>query len=326
VKDEGVRSQLEPIKESLLKYPEVEQVSAVSNIPGGRINNNPLSCAEHPGSVEASEISVDFDFIETLGLNLMDGRDFSKQFGSDSFSKFILNETAVRGLDLSSPIHQEVIWDDDDGQIRGEVVGVIEDYHFESLHKQIAPLILMVKPDEYNYLLVRINPDRISETLASIEMEWKRFDDLFTFEYSLMVDQFDKQYRYEEKMGTIYWMMAVLALIIASLGLYGLSTFMVEQKTQEIGLRKVHGATSMGILKRLFGAFSKWVLLAFVIASPLAYWGMTYWLRDFSYQKKPSVWIFLVAVLSTEIIAILAVTYQSVRASMMKPVDSLRYE
>ena len=326
VKDDGVRSQLEQIKESLLMYPEVEQVSAVSNIPGGRINNNPLSYDEHPESVMTSEISVDFGFIETLGLNITEGRDFSMEFGTDSISKFILNETAVRELDLTSPINQEVIWNDDDGQIRGEVIGVIGDYHFESLHKQISPLILMVKPAEYNYLMVRINPRRISETLSNIETEWKKFDDLFTFEYSLMADQFDRQYRNENKMGTIYWMMAILALIIASLGLYGLSTFMVEQKTPEIGLRKIHGATAVGILGNLYVKFSKWVILAFVIASPLAYWGMTYWLRDFSYQIKPSIWIFLVSVLSTEIIAILAVTYQSIRASMMKPVDSLRYE
>ncbi len=326
VKDDGVRTQLEAIKESLLMYPEVEQVSAVSNIPGGRINNNPLSYDELPEPVQTSEISVDFDFIETLGLNIIEGRDFSREFGTDSISKFILNETAVRALDLKTPINQELIWNDDDGQVRGEVIGVIGDYHFESLHKQIAPLILMVKPSEFNYLMVRINPLRISETLANIEKEWMKFDDLFIFEYSLMADQFDEQYRNENTMGTIYGMMAVLALIIASLGLYGLSTFIVEQKTQEIGLRKIHGATSTSILNKLYSTFSKWVLLAFVIASPLAYWGMEYWLRDFSYQNKPSVWIFMVAVLGTEIIAILAVTYQSIRASRMKPVDSLRYE
>ncbi|MBE9518840.1 MAG: ABC transporter permease, partial [Bacteroidetes bacterium] len=248
VKDDGVRSQLEEIKESLLKYPKVEQVSAVSNLPGGRINNNPLSYDELPEPVMTSEISVDFDFIETLGLNIIEGRDFSREFGTDSISKFILNETAVRELDLGAPINQEVIWNDDDGQIRGEVIGVIGDYHFESLHKQIAPLILMVKPSEFNYLMVRIDPRGISETVANIEKEWMNFDDLFTFEYSLMADQFDEQYRNESKMGTIYWMMAVLALVIASLGLYGLSTFMVEQKTQEIGLRKIHGATSTSIL------------------------------------------------------------------------------
>ena len=314
------------IKESLLQYPDVEQVSAVSNIPGGRINNNPLSYDEHPEAVETSEISVDYSFIETLGLNITEGRDFSTDFGTDSINKFILNETAARELELSSPINQQVIWNDDDGQIRGEVHGIIGDYHFESLHKQIVPLILMVKPAEYNYILVRINPHNILKTLANIEMAWLKFDNLFSFEYSFMVDQFDEQYRNENKMGTIYWMMAILAIIIASLGLYGLSTFMVEQKTQEIGLRKIHGASNMVILRKLYGTFSKWVLLAFVIASPLAYLGMVYWLRDFSCQIKPSIWIFLASGLSTEIIAILAVTYQSIRASGLKPVDSLRYE
>jgi len=326
IKDDRVRSQIEQIKETLLLYPDVENVAAVSNIPGGRINNNPLNYDEHPETVQTSEISVGFGFIETLGLHIVEGRDFSIEFGTDSISKFILNETAVRELELSSPINQVVIWNDDDGLVRGEVIGVIGDYHFESLHKQIAPLILMVKPSEYNYLLVRINSRNISETLSNIALEWQKFDDLFTFEYSLMDDQFDEQYRNENKMGTIYWMMAVLALIIASLGLYGLSTFMVEQKIQEIGLRKIHGATALGILTKLYRTYSLWVILAFVIASPLAYWGMAYWLRDFSYQITPSIWIFLLSVLSAELIAIVAVTYQSIRASKLKPVESLRYE
>ena len=210
--------------------------------------------------------------------------------------------------------------------VRGEVIGVIGDYHFESLHKHIAPLILMVKPAEYNYLLVRISPENITRTISIIELEWQKFDNLFTFEYSFITDQFERQYRNENKMGTIYWIMSILALIIASLGLYGLSTFMVEQKNREIGLRKIHGASAKVILIKLYGTFSKWVLLAFVIASPLAYMGMSYWLRDFPYQSRPSVWIFIISGLSTEIIAILAVTYQSIRASRMKPVDSLRYE
>jgi putative ABC transport system permease protein len=127
-------------------------------------------------------------------------------------------------------------------------------------------------------------------------------------------------------MGVIFRMMAILAVIIASLGLFGLSTFTIEQKTQEFGIRKVHGATSLGILRKLYFDFSKWVLLAFVLAAPLAYWGMAYWLRDFSYQINLSLWIFLLAVLSTEVIALLAVTYQSIRASRLKPVESLRYE
>ncbi|MCK4856138.1 MAG: hypothetical protein KAT31_17790, partial [Bacteroidales bacterium] len=264
--------------------------------------------------------------IETLGLNIVEGRDFSREFGTDSLSRFILNETAVRQLGMISPVNQRVTWYDDDSTYRGEIIGIIGDFHYKSLRESIAPLILMLKPSEYNYLLVRINPDRISRTLREIQLEWQKFDNLFTFEYSFLADEFDKQYRNEEKMGIIYWMMAILAVIIASLGLFGLSTFTVEQKTQEIGIRKVHGATALGILRKLYFDFSKWVLLAFVISSPLAYWGMTYWLRDFSYQINPSLWIFLAAVLSTELIAILAVTYQSIRASRLKPVDSLRYE
>jgi putative ABC transport system permease protein len=326
VKDDRIRSQIEQIKESLLQYPGVERITAVSNIPGGRINNNPLIHDAQSESVEASEVSVDYDYIETLGLKIIEGRNFSREFGADSLSRFIVNERVVRELDMTSPVNQRVTWNDDDSTYRGEIIGIVKDFHYKSLHLNIAPLVLMVKPSEYNYLLVRIAPGNIARTLEAIEQEWQRFDKLFTFEYSFLADEFEDQYRNEEKMGTIFRIMAILAVLIASLGLFGLSTFTVEQKTQEFGIRKVHGATSQGILRNLYFDFSKWILLAFVLAAPLAYWGMAYWLRDFSYQINPSLWIFLAAVLSTEIIAILSVTYQSIRASTLKPVDSLRYE
>jgi putative ABC transport system permease protein len=326
VKDARIRSQIEQIKQSLLQYPGVSNITSVSNIPGGRINNNPLSHDEQSEPVMASEVSVDYNYVETLGLSIVQGRDFSREFGADSLSRFIVNETAVRELGVKSPLNQRVTWHDDDSTYRGEIIGVVKDFHYKSLHENIAPLVLMVKPAEYNYLLVRLNPGNLSRTLKDLEQEWQKFDKLFTFEYSFLAEQFDEQYLKEEKMGVIFRIMAILAVIIASLGLFGLSTFTVEQKTQEIGIRKVHGAVSLTILRNFYLDFSKWVLLAFVIASPLAYWGMAYWLRDFSYQIKPSLWIFLAALLITEIIAILAVTYQSIRASTLKPVDSLRYE
>jgi len=326
VKDDRVRSQIEQIKESLLKYPGVESIAAVSNIPGGRINDNMLGHDEQSVYVQASEVSVDFDYIETLGLDIIEGRNFSREFGADSLSRFIVNERVVQELDISSPLDQRVTWYDDDSTYRGEIIGIVKDFHYKSLHVNIAPLVLMVKPSEYNYLLVRIANGNISRTLKEIENEWQKFNDLFIFEYSFLADEFDDQYKNEEKMGIIFRMMAFLALIIASLGLFGLSTFTVEQKTQEFGIRKVHGATALGILRKLYFDFSKWVLLSFLLAAPFAYWGLAYWLRDFSYQINPSLWTFLSAVIITEIIAILAVTYQSIHASTLKPVDSLRYE
>jgi putative ABC transport system permease protein len=326
VKDDRIRSQIEQIKESLLQYPGVVSVSAVSNIPSGRINNNQLGNDDGSVVIEASEVSVDYDYIETINLNLVEGRNFSRKFRLDSISRFILNEQAIRELEMTDPVNQRVTWYDDDSTYRGEIIGIVEDFHFRSLHEDITPLIIMVKPSDYSYLMVRLAPDRIPRLITEIKSEWQKFDDLFTFEYSFLSDESDKQYMNEERMGTIYWMLAVLAVIIASFGLYGLSTFTVEQKTQEIGIRKVHGASIPGILTKLLIDFCKWVILAFLIASPLAFWGMSYWLRDFSYQVKPSIWIFLAAYLITEVIAVMAVSYQSLRASRLKPVDSLRYE
>lgn len=326
LKDERLRLQAGQIEESLLQYPGVLSAAAASNVPGGRINNNPLRHEESSRSIEASEVSIDYEYIQTLGLEIVEGRNFSREFGMDSVNRFILNESAVRALEISSPVNQIIAWDDDDGLIRGEIIGIVKDFHYRSLHENIAPLIMMIKPAEYSYLLLRLSHEDIRQTLKDVEKEWKKYDDRFTFEYAFLDDEFDKQYNNEDIMGTIYWMMAVLAVIIAGLGLFGLSTFTVEQKNMEIGIRKVHGATAAGILVKLLVEFSKWVLLAFLIAAPLAYLGMSYWLRNFSYQANLPIWIFLTAVLLTEIIAILAVIFQSIRASMLKPVDSLRYE
>ncbi|MFC2112631.1 ABC transporter permease [Bacteroidota bacterium] len=326
IKDDRVRSHLDEIRESLYQYPDVQSMTAVSNIPGGRFNQNTLEYDQNNENIEASEVSIDHGFIETLNLNMIEGRNFSEDFGLDSINRFILNETAARELGLDSPVGERVIWYDDDSTYRGEIIGIVGDYHFKSLRQNIDPLILMVKPDDYSYLLVRLSPERISRTIRTIEKEWSKFDELFTFEYTFLEDVVKKQYGNEDKMGTIYWMMAILAVIIASLGLFGLATFTAEQKTQEIGIRKVHGATVNGILLKLITEFSKWVLLAFVIAAPLAYLGIVYWLRDFSYQMSPSIWIFLAALLITELIALLAISYQSLRAARLKPVDSLRYE
>jgi putative ABC transport system permease protein len=326
VKHARIRSHLEQLKESLLQYQGVLEITAVSNIPGGRINNNPLTHDERSETIQASEVSVDHDYIKTLGLSLFQGRDFAREFSADSLSRFIVNEAAVRELGLESPVNQRVTWMDDDSTYRGEIIGVIRDFHYKSLHENIRPLLLMVKPSEYNYLLVRLDPGYLPRIMKEIAKEWSKIDNLFTFEYSFLSEQFDNQYMNEQKMGVIFRIMAILAVIIASLGLFGLSTFTVEQKTQEIGIRKVHGAVAGRILRGFYLDFSKWILLAFVIASPLAYWGMLYWLRDFSYQITPSLWIFLSAVLITEIIALLSVTYQSVQASRLKPVDALRYD
>jgi putative ABC transport system permease protein len=326
VKDDRVRSNIEEIRNDLLELPAIGNVTAVSNIPGGRVNNNPLILEERSITIEASEVSVDFDYLNTLGLEIIQGRDFSRDHGLDSISRFIINETALRELGVESPLEKEIVWMDDDSSYRGEIIGVIGDFHYKSFHVNIAPLILMIKPAEYNFLLVRLSPDNTSRTIRQIEHEWKKYDDLFTFEYFFLKDKFYDQYGNEDRMGIIYWMLAVLAIIIGSFGLFGLSTFTIEQRTQEIGIRKVHGATSRGILRKLITEFTRWVLLAFIVASPAAYWVMTIWLRDFSYQVSLPLWIFLVTLMLTEGIAILAVAYQSYRASNLKPVDSLRYE
>jgi len=326
VKDGNVRAKIDAIKESLLQHQNIISVSAVSNIPGERFNNNSLFLPDGNIRLSCSETSIDYDFFKTLDIPIVEGRRFRREFGMDSSSRFIVNETAVRQLGLSSALNQRIIWWDDDSTYNGEIIGVARDFHYRSLHDNLNPLIMMIKPSEYNYLLVKISPQEISKTVSLIREEWLKFDRLFTFEYSFLDDDFDKRYRNEERMGAVYRIFALLAMIIASLGLFGLSTFSAEQKIKEIGVRKAHGASSASILMKFLRDFSGWILLAFIIASPAAYFIMNSWLNNFAFQVTPSIWIFIFAVAITEIIAMLAVSYQSAKASRGNLVDALRHE
>ena len=269
---------------------------------------------------------MDHDFFQTMGIKILEGRSFMKWYSTDTATKFIINEEAVRQLGFESAINQRIIWQDDDSVYRGEIIGVVEDFHYGSLYENINPLVLMFKPSEYNYLLVRISPEEITKTLTFIKRIWEENDKLFTFEYSFLEDDLNKRYQNEESMGQIYWIFTCLALIIALLGLYGLSTFSIEHKTKEIGVRKVHGASVLTILMAFWKEYSIWILVAYVIACPFGYFIMIKWLQNYAYQVKPALWIFLVAGLITEVVAIMAITYQSMRAAIKNPVDPLRYE
>ena len=210
-----------------------------------------------------------------------------------------------------------------------KIVGVVKDYHFQSLHEKIQPIVLYnANPHGGNYyrLSIRSKSKNIQAILSFIESKWREFDSKYPFEYVFLDDQYESLYRTEERLGQLFGYFTVLAIIIGCLGLFGLSTFSAEQRTKEIGIRKVVGATIPNVILLLVREFTKWVFLAVFIAWPLGYFIMNKWLQNFAYRTKLGFDTFLLSALLALLIALLTVTYQAVKTALANPVDSLKYE
>jgi putative ABC transport system permease protein len=326
IKDNTLRNQVETAKTALNTNPHVISTAAVSNLPGGSFNQNPIRWRDEEETEMMAELRVDFDALATLGVKLAEGRAFSRDFPSDSGSTFVLNEAAARLFDWPTPVGEQLTWFDDGELRKGEVIGVVEDFHFASLHQEVQPLIIQVLPQEVNYLLVRIHPEQAATTLAFLEGQWAQFQSAHPFEYSFLDQDFDALYQSEERVGALFMSFAVLAVFIACLGLFGLAAFTTEQRTKEIGVRKVMGASISHIAVLLSSDFVRLVGLAFLLAAPLAYLAAQRWLDGFAYRIDLSWPIFLMAGSLALAIALATVSYHAIRAALADPVKSLRYE
>ncbi len=261
------------------------------------------------------------DYLPTLDLELTEGRNFSRKLRSDS-SAFILNEAGVRKLGLSDPTGARLRW----GRYVGNVVGVVKDFHFASLHSRIQPLIIPLRPEQANYLLVRVAPNKITEVLPFLKTKMKSLGPNQPFFYSFLGADFDRLYLAEDKLFDIFGYFTGIAIFIACLGLLGLASIAAEQRTKEIGVRKVLGASVSNIVILMSGEFTRWVGLANLVAWPIAYLVLDNWLQKFAYRIDIGWWVFFAAGASALIIALLTVSTQAIRAALANPVDSLRYE
>ncbi len=207
-----------------------------------------------------------------------------------------------------------------------DIVGVVEDVHMMSLHEPMRAIVFYNAPGAHNYLSIRIRPENIKETVAFIEETWKKFVPDKTFEHYFYDDHYDEFYRAELRTGQVFSIFAGLAIMIACLGLFGLASFMAERKTKEIGVRKVLGASVAGITTLLIREFTKWVIIANVIAWPAAYFLMKNWLQDYVYRISMGWWVFLLSSVIALIIAVLTVSFHAVKAAISDPAKSLRYE
>ncbi len=318
----------ETVKNEFLKYADISAVCASNFFPAEKTVYNMNYWHEGVGDNEFPMIScimVDADFLETFRITLIEGRNFSRQFPSDIERAFILNRTAVRefGWTSTSAIGKDFSVG---GNPKGTVIGVVEDFHFESLQRQIRPLALFISPGSFSYFSVRINPHNVSDTIRFIKNKWQELVPGQLFEYSFFDEDFDCLYKTEMRLGKIFIIVTSLAIFIACLGLFGLAAFTAEQRTKEIGIQKVLGASAGEIIFLLTKEFSSWVLLANIFAWPIAWYAMHKWLQNFAYRVALLPWPFFLAGLLAFLIALLTVGYKAIRSASINPVEALRYE
>lgn len=319
------------VKQSLLGSSSVVSVTLSKRAPSGRLLDAPGFRAvvdgrklENPFSMPHNR--VDFDFFRTYGMKIIAGRDFSTEYRSDSTEAFILNETAVRRLGLSSPRDAVGISLTVAGGRPGRVVGVVADFNYESMHHKIVPMVTYIAPGQWNTVAIRLAPGDPRDALSHIRAVWEGAAPSSPFTPEFLNERLAALYRNEERMMDMFGAFSVLAIFIASLGLFGLASFTTEQRTKEIGVRKVLGASIPGIVFMLSKEFAKWVLVANVIAWPLAYYLMNAWLQNFAYRVSVGMWVLVLAGGASLAIAVITVSYQSLRAARANPVESLRYQ
>ena len=318
------------LKDRLENHAGIKEVSLSSRVPSGRLLDSQGTTAEVNGeltqlNVRIADIHVAHNFLDTYGIPLTAGRDFDFLRASDSTEAFILNETAIRAVGWSSPeeaIGKQFLY----GGRRGFVTGVMKDFHFESLHQPIVPIVFMISQDRNNLVSIKIDAAQREEVLAYLKGEWTQLRPDYPFEPYFVDEGFNRQYEAEAKVKTVFTFFSVLAIVISILGLLGLVTFATEQRTREIGIRKVMGAETGNILVLLGKDFLKLVAIGFLIAIPISWFGMSSWLEDFAYKTGISWTTFLWAGLIAGIIAAITVTSQTLKAAWSNPVKSIKNE
>jgi putative ABC transport system permease protein len=320
----------ESFRTELLANANIKNIARSSRIPTGRLLDAMGSSINRgdsltPLNVDIKFVVADEDYLPTYGVNVVAGRGFSKAFRLDT-TAFMINEAAVKILELKSP--QDAIGKQFQyGGRRGELVGVFNDFHFESMHQRILPLVMFIPKRAGNYgrLTVKVS-NNVPVALAHLEATWKKFLPEIPFEYSFLDDRFAKLYESEQRQRSIFTIFACIAIFVACLGLFGLSAFAISQRVKEIGIRKVLGASVNNIVWLFSIDFLKLVAIAAVIAFIVTWFAMNKWLQDFAYRINIEWWVFVVAGVVAAIVAFLTISLQSVRAATANPVKSLRTE
>jgi putative ABC transport system permease protein len=315
------------LKEQLIQNPRVLDVTGTDQPPTWFGNNG--DSADWDGKDPAknfliSSALVDFDYTETLKIPMVAGRTFSQQFATDNGKSWLVNEEIVKlmGLTPAAAVGKRFRWD----TAEGPIVGVMKNFHVYSIQYVIPPLVAIVSQENVRFATVRLKAGEIPAALEDVKKTWQRVNSQYPFESHFFNEDFDQMYRSEDRFGSLLTVFFVMAIIIACLGLFGLASFMAEQRTKEIGVRKTLGATTFSIVRLLSREFVRWVLIANLLAWPIAYYLMHNWLQDYAYRISLGIGIFVLSGFAALLIALLTVIYQAIRAARQNPVKSLRYE
>lgn len=316
-----------PFKEQLLRDSRVVAATIARSVPGGAFMDGTQIYPKHNNSngteIHANIYHVDYDYLNTLGIQIVQGRNLSKEFGSDS-SAVVINESAAHelGWTTEDAVGKTIVRS---GQQEFKIVGVVADFNYASVKQKIAPLMMMLGGNNGGFI-VKIKTTDVTGFLADLKKQWNSFNPQGPLEYNFLDDQFAALYASELRTQQIFTAFAVIAIIIACLGLFGLSAFIIEQRTKEIGIRKVLGASVQQVLLLVSKEFLLLVGLAFVISIPVTWWAMSKWLQDYAYRININVWVFAIAGIAALFIAVATISFQAIKAALSNPVKSLRTE
>jgi putative ABC transport system permease protein len=317
-----VRKNVNLLKEQIVGLPGVINTSASSEIPYNGFTSNGYFPEGYKTPLMFHALDVDQNFMDTYGIKIVDGRNFIRGRSSDSTS-YIINESLAKQLNWENPIGKYIARDR-----RHKIIGVVKDFNYSSLHSSIQPLLITERPfrNLYDYLTIKVADSNVKDIVQSIRKTWLKINPSQAFEYSFLDEEIDQLYESEGNFGKIFLTFSILALVLALFGLFSLSSLTTEQKTKEIGIRKVLGDTSTGITVRILKGYFLLVLVADIIAFPLAFYFINNWLQNFAYHIKIGIDVFLLSGLLTIVFGISVVIIHAVRASERNPVESLRYE
>jgi putative ABC transport system permease protein len=313
----------ETIKAELLRRPGVEAVSASNGYVyawGNNTSNFSWQGKDPDENILFQTMTVDYDFLETIGAELLEGRSFSKEHPSDS-ANFVINQRSAELMGMASPAGQSLTY----GNAKGTIIGLVRDFHVTSLYNEQDPVIMVLRPFK-NFIYVRIRPEDVTATLARIEQTVEQHNPAYPFEFQFVDQEYDKLYRSEQRTSALSKIFAFLAIFVSCLGLFGLAAFATQQRTKEIGIRKVMGATVVQLSSLLSKEFLMLVLTGFLLATPVAWYMTRQWLMDFAYRISIEWWMIALAGMLALLIAFATVSIQTVRAASRNPVKALRYE
>jgi putative ABC transport system permease protein len=334
----GVEDQnVEALKSELRSSSNILAVTSGYGLPGDRYAGDGIGVPGKEGVKEypANVFIGDHDYVKTLGLRIIAGRDFSRQMSTDVREAFLINETAVKELGFGTPekaLGQKLTWNewvplDTLHKVKeGRVIGVVQDFHYKSLHEKVTASVIQLYPQVISTVAVKLKTADVQNTVAWIKTVWNKFSLGYPLDYKFMDESYGAMYKSEEKLSELLWIFTIMATVVGCMGLFGLAAFSAEQRVKEIGIRKVLGASVFQIMSLLSKNFLLLILIASTIGFAIAWWAMNSWLKDFPYRIHIGWWVFGIAALAAVMITLITVSFQSVKAAIANPVKSLRTE